>query len=357
MNETGKVSKISKIMRFTAFVVCFCVVFMAANSLFSIPPTHMTHRFITFYSMPENSLDAVYIGSSAVDRYYIPTMGWEQEGITVYPLSSNVQPIVAARYLVEEALKTQSPSVFIIETRGCKKETSTDTEGVYRSLTDQMKFSWTRIKLINALLDFNDFSVWERPAYYFSLTTYHNTWEDGFDEEDFVPVESAYMGYYVSNKSTNLITPFEKPVYTAERAPLEDGVEEALLDLIEYAREENVKLLFVSSPFVTDELEMKRINTISDILEREGMTYLNFNSPASPLYDVIDYSHDFYNEGHVNVYGAEKYTEYLAGYLRENYSLADRRELNDGIDYSKWDESAETVNTKLKALKKKTKTE
>lgn len=355
--EKKPASKLSKLLRFMAFVICFCGLYMLFNSIFSTPATHMTKRFNTFYALPENSLDAVYIGSSAVDRYYIPTEGWKQEGITVYPLSSNVQPIVAAKYLIEEAEKTQNPSVFIVETRGCKKETSTDTEGVYRSLTDQMKFSMTRIKLINALLDFNDISVLERPRYWFGLTTYHNTWEDGFGSEDFEKEYAQYMGFYVSNESTALITPFDDPVYTDVRSPLEDGVEEALRDLIAYAKAGNINLLFVSSPYAMTQTERERLNTVSDIIESEGIPHLNFNVPGgnngAAKMPVFDYSHDFYNEWHVNIYGAEKYTSYLAAQLREMYGLSDRRTQNDGIDYTQWDESAELLDKKTASLKKK----
>lgn len=357
-NENKKpVSKLSKILRFSVFVICFCGLYMLFNSIFSTPSTHMTKRFNTFYALPENTLDAVYIGSSAVDRYYIPTEGWKQEGITVYPLSSNVQPIVAAKYLIEEARKTQDPSVFIVETRGCKKETSTDTEGVYRSLTDQMNFSVTRIKLINALLDFNDISVFERPRYWFSLTAYHNTWEDGFGPEDFEKEYAQYMGFYVSNESTALITPFDEPVYTDVRSPLEDGVEEALRDLIAYAKEEKINLLFVSSPYAMTQLERERLNTVSDIIESEGIPHLNFNAPEENSIagemPVFDYSHDFYNEWHVNIYGAEKYTSYLAAELKEMYGLTDRRGQKDGAGYEQWDEAAELLNNKVTSLKKK----
>ena len=39
----------------------------------------------------------------------------------------------------------------------------------------------------------------------------------------------------------------------------------------------------------------------------------------------LDYQKDFYNTYHMNVYGAEKYTRFVANYLLENYQLNDHR--------------------------------
>jgi hypothetical protein len=47
----------------------------------------------------------------------------------------------------------------------------------------------------------------------------------------------------------------------------------------------------------------------------------------------IDFSHDFYDNNHVNYYGAQKYTVFLANYIKNNYSVTDRR---DDSRYSDW---------------------
>ena len=47
----------------------------------------------------------------------------------------------------------------------------------------------------------------------------------------------------------------------------------------------------------------------------------------------LDYSVDFYNENHVNYYGADKYTNFLAKFIKSKYEIPDRR--NDS-NYSDW---------------------
>ena len=39
----------------------------------------------------------------------------------------------------------------------------------------------------------------------------------------------------------------------------------------------------------------------------------------------LNFDTDFYNENHVNIFGADKYTDFLIAYLKEHYNLPDRR--------------------------------
>ena len=49
--------------------------------------------------------------------YYAAPKIWADYGITTYPLSTNNQRPKAAKYLIQEAEKTQSPSLYIFEMR------------------------------------------------------------------------------------------------------------------------------------------------------------------------------------------------------------------------------------------------
>jgi len=68
--------------------------------------------------------------------------------------------------------------------------------------------------------------------------------------------------------------------------------------------------------------EYARLNTVCDILDENGFTY--------KCYDVEDNTFnvyaEFYNTRHVNYFGAERFTELFAQYLKDNYELPDRRE-------------------------------
>lgn len=64
------------------------------------------------------------------------------------------------------------------------------------------------------------------------------------------------------------------------------------------------------------------MNTLCDILDERGYKYIRF-----PLDEKIyDKTKDFIDDGHVNYYGAEKFTPVFAKYLVENYDLPDHRD-------------------------------
>ena len=158
------------------------VLFTSGAIFLLITITYMTRtngevkeRFVGFYAEKENTIDAILIGSSPVYPGYSTPMLWGEYGIASYPLSSNQQRPRAAVYLVEEARKTQNPSLFIFEVRQFTAEESSMMENMAytRGVTDNLKYSWNRIKAINALVP----DIEERYTYYFDFLKYHSNWK------------------------------------------------------------------------------------------------------------------------------------------------------------------------------------
>ncbi len=70
--------------------------------------------------------------------------------------------------------------------------------------------------------------------------------------------------------------------------------------------------------------------------EQYGVPLINFNIEQD-RYD-LNYATDMGDDQHMNTLGSTKYSAYIAGYLMDNYDLADRR----GDDYySSWDKTLE----------------
>lgn len=59
-----------------------------------------------FYGLEENSLDAVYIGSSRVYAFWTPLFAFEQRGICVWNYASPASPLEAVPIFIDEILKT-----------------------------------------------------------------------------------------------------------------------------------------------------------------------------------------------------------------------------------------------------------
>ena len=62
----------------------------------------------------------------------------------------------------------------------------------------------------------------------------------------------------------------------------------------------------------------------------------------------LDFDTDLYNSTHVNIFGADKYTDFLSNYLKTNYNLPDRRE---DKNYQEWFDLLENWNKQVNSTK------
>ncbi len=289
--------------------------------------------FLGFYAEPEDTLDVVMIGSSPVYPFYAAPKMWGEYGFTMYPLSSNVQRPKAATYLVEEALKTQSPELFVFELRMYAYEDGSMAENMAytRGVTDNLKYSLNRIRLINSMVP----EVSERYTYYFDIFKYHSNWKTlilpdqytAFRYERLHPLKG-----YVMNEA---VVPGEGADYSqvTETMPIPAEQEENLRALLAYLEENNLNALFIVSPMVLNEELQMKFNYMEDIIASCGYGYLNLNDYYDEI--SIDFATDYYDGGsHTNALGAEKCTDFLGDYLARNYQFTDKR---GEKGYSTWD--------------------
>lgn len=291
--------------------------------------------FLGFYAEPKDTIDVVMIGSSPVYPFYAAPKLWGEYGFTMYPLSSNVQRPKAAVYLVEEALKTQSPELFVFELRMYTYEEGTmaDNMAYARGVTDNLKYSWNRIQLINGLVP----DVSERYTYYFDIFKYHSNWKTLVLPEQYTAFQYERLHPLKGCVIHDEVLPGAGADYSAiaEQMAIPAEQEENLRALLAYLQEKDLNALFIVSPMVLDEDMQKKLNYMEGIVTSYGYDYLNFNNHYDEL--GIDFATDYYDGGsHVNASGSEKCTAFLGNYLTEHYVLADRR---GDKKYSTWDEA------------------
>ena len=83
-----------------------------------------------------------------------------------------------------------------------------------------------------------------------------------------------------------------------------------------------------------------RSNKMASIVNEYGFSYYNFENDAKQI--GIDEKHDFYNEDHMNVYGALKFTDYLAEKLLYREELETHELTEDQRD--NWKEVSTATN-------------
>ena len=101
-------------------------------------------------------------------------------------------------------------------------------------------------------------------------------------------------------------------------------------EFLDFCREKDLPVLFTCFPHQIntedDEVyrDFRRSNTIGKIIGEYGFPFLNMETLSDEI--GIDPEHDYYNRTHLNLYGQQKLTEYLARYIREELGLVPREQ-------------------------------
>lgn len=305
-------------------------------------------RFTGFYAEPKNTIDMVLIGSSPVYPYYATPMLWGEYGITSYPISTNLQRPVAATYLVEEVRKTQTPQLYVFEMRmyTAREMDLTNNMAYTRGVTDNMKYSWNRIRTINAMVD----DVSERYTYYFDIFKYHSNWKTMVLPEQLAcfryEKKDDQKGYVMTDQVGPCEAVDTSPI--TEKQPLPVFQEECLYTLLDYLKEEELQALFILSPTVMEEEKQRMYNHMEEVIVSYGYEFLNLNEYYQEI--GIDFATDFSDYGgHTNALGAWKCTAFLGNYVAQNYGLPDKR-MEEG--YQDWDAAYEQWKIELEQARK-----
>lgn len=204
-----------------------------------------------------------------------------------------------------------------------------------RGLTDNFKYSWNRIRLINELI----FEPKERYTYYFDIFKYHSNWKTivlpdqytAYRYERLHPLKGYLLNDQIRPGSQNDFS------YVTETMPIPAEHEEALYKLLNYLQDNGLNALFIVSPVIEDEEMQMKYNYMENIIDLYGYNFVNMNNHYDDI--GIDFATDFYDSGaHTNAMGAEKCTDFLGEYLIQNYEFEDKR---GDEKYASWDESYE----------------
>ena len=115
------------------------------------------------------------------------------------------------------------------------------------------------------------------------------------------------------------------------KAPSKETVK-ILDDLLDYLKDKDIEVLFVVSPYIEEKEHKMCFNYVEKRVKEAGFDFIDANDYREEM--QIDYSKDFYNYGHVNIYGSNKYTEFLCKYMIDNNKLVDHR---NNPKYKEWD--------------------
>jgi len=361
-------NKLKLFIRAFCFLLIFAILFGHVQDIL-VSRAKMNYRNIAgFYEERENSLDAVYIGSSNCFVFWNSAFAWEEYGINVYPYACNSQSFFSAEYLIKETRKTQENALFIVNI-------NTLTDGKVKmpsihNLTTSMPFSLNKMALVHHLTSVGGYSFSDSLEYYLPIIRYHERWDE-LKEHDFgiemdgLKGASKYSPYLY--KSVDVSEDYTRTTKVGE---LSEEVLYSTNKLLDYCDKEKIKVLFVTVPQAKGAAMVKKYNALNKLIESRGYPVLSLINKDKEI--GLDVTSDFYNGAHTNIHGSIKFTYYLSEYLIKNYGFKDKRnnkEYNDwNIAYENYMEAADSYvlsveldskhrNYELKAPKIKLKAE
>jgi hypothetical protein len=322
--------KLKRIIGSVAFLLC--VVLILTPISYALRTNSINRDMLTpFYAEDKNTIDVVYLGSSAVYRYYIPPMQYKSYGYTSFNFATAGQPMDAVVHDIVEVEKRQDPDLYVIELRMLLVEqnyalTGTDNkwsshEMHYNDIINGMRYSLNRAALTQKLFGF-DIS-WQ-----LDIIRNHVNWKDltlyDIKDQIFPPKDETKGVMTRATVEPQADTSVTKSDMTVE---LTEKGQRQLKEICDKIESLGKDALFVVSPFIelpNKREQQMRMMAVSDAAEKyvtgRGYKYINMCYKFDEI--GLDTQKDFYNHRHVNVLGAQKVTDYIGSFIASNYKLS-----------------------------------
>ena len=310
-----------KVILVLAFCLLFAGIYHYYDTVMMLKPDDGKKLLDDYRGLERNTVDVITIGSSHVGVNIDPDLLYRAYGIADVNLWSGMQPLWLSYYFAKEALRYQHPRLLVVDTYRCLEN---DDYGEYQySVKGVQALSPGLDKVRASLASFED---WKTAAeVLWGMPVYHERY-DQLTREDFEYISKTKGTLTDAGvHDTQSVNPMNMPDYTKilEEEPLTAKNEEYLREIIYLAQAHDVPLLLITIPYMANETEAKRANTVARIAEEEGVPYINYlkEMKRTGVYPELD----FYDTGHMNITGVPKFTRTFAGDIMKMADLPDRR--------------------------------
>lgn len=261
--------------------------------------------------------DVLMVGDCEVYESFSPVDLWRNFGITSYIRGSAQQLVWQSYYLLEDALKYETPKVVIFNVQALMHAVPQKEE--YNRMTlDGMRWSETKFRAIWASM-LPEENIQD---YVFPILRYHSRITQ-LKKEDIVYYNRhkkvSNNGYYMRVDVAPYVEGVwfeEKPEnYTFGSKPVE-----YLDKMRRLCESKGIALVLVKAPSVFPVWYDAYEEQVVYYAEKYGLPYINYLKLLDEV--GINYDTDTYDMGlHMNLSGARKMTRYLGQYLTSKYDL------------------------------------
>lgn len=319
--------KVIDFIKFLIFILLTILLALYLSSVFRPKKTELpndtTNKINGFYALEENSLDVLFLGTSHTYYGFNPSVLYMKTGLSSYVFAGECQPASVTYYYLKEALKTQTPELIVLDVFSLLPSSQKcQTTGIIKKNLEDFKFSSNKVEALSLL---KDESLLENV---FDISIYKDRWNE-IQPEDFL---SPFQTQFNEDFGYTEGYPVDDPIYVRDKyettdvlIPEKDAIHN-LFKILNLAKENDIDVLVVKTPYYKTEEEHKMINYLFEKVREFGCNTLDFNQ----LYDELDFIFD--RDGdvwHCNVRGAWKITNYLSEYLLETYPISVQESIYD----------------------------
>lgn len=279
-------------------------------------------NLVADYYKSSRDHDVMFIGDCECYENFSPVTLWRDYGIPSYIRGSAQQLIWQSYYLLEDTLRYEKPKVVVFNVLSMKYG-EPQNEAYNRMSIEGMRWSSSKINNIRASMTEDETFL----SYVFPILRYHSRWSEltADDFRYYFGVQpNFFSGYYL-----------RADVKAAENVPkgrpLTDySFADTCWDYLDKMRtlcaENDIQLILIKAPSFYPYWYSEWNDQITDYASAYDLPYLNFLDDAMLSETGIDFAQDTYDGGlHLNVYGAEKLSQWFGQYLTDRCGLTSRR--------------------------------
>lgn len=338
--------RIKIVTRCVAFFVIFSMIFSNTSDYLRRPDDE-SDEIHAFYDEPQDSIDVLFMGSSPILRGVSPMIMWEQEGFTSYVRASALQAPSVTYGLLSESLEKQSPELVVLLCDNIFMDYDyVEREGDLRRALDGMKMSKHKFRIVSEVTEADDRQT--LLSYMFPLFRYHERWKE-INWAEAEPKPLMKHSFKKGNVYLRGGEPLAYPVNFMEPSEVEtpdfnENAKEYIEKSICLCKEKNIPVVMIHLPKMSWSFEQSM--AMENFAKEMDVAYLDFDRHEIRNQLNLDTTVDYYDQGHMNLLGSIKLSQWFGKYLDDTYDLPDHRQ---DEAYQRWHEDYQIFAEKTKA--------
>lgn len=304
---------LKKFFRITSFLMILVLMLGGISWIVSPKDNRNMHNSTAngFLGEKPNTIDVLILGDSESYASFSPMQIWRDYGYTTYVCGTSRQYVQDTYNFLVSFIESQKPEVVFLE-----------TNLLYRAegrLSDVLRVAQNTASKFLPVFEYHN--RWKKLGINDLQKSQGYTWRD------------ELKGFRMNSK----IAPYEgTPQYMkkTDKAKAIPGVCTFYFKkMVELCEKKNIELVLINTLSPVN-WSYEKHNGIEKLAKEYSLTYIDMNLAAKEI--NIDWKKDTYDKGdHLNFYGAQKVTDYLGKYIKNNFSLTDNR---GNEDFKHWDE-------------------